>query len=350
MRTVVYLMALTTLDFWTAPGALARTPTAAQTDIQSEGRLPDPFYPGLPSESVKIRYRISGRFVGQEILAAKAHKTGVLKVREIRCTDTALGLERPIHPSILETAEKLVRLDLVQGRQEVYPNLRKYLSLAWRVLTDEQKANLAKNLPSVGSILGRDMRIGVAVADESGFLGLPGIKVALGSGRTWYWTKSDLVIRSLGYQGGFGWNKEAIDIIQDQDLDDSLFRLPLKEGGSDRLEVTAEDREWARMISQRIIDLLARPLLGQEENVRTLSKKRITYQLAIPWPFPNPPGFKDGLARYRLDPNWAPYPKPPDARPWPPPGLGISILKIELQEIADLLAERMPALTQPEKK
>ncbi len=309
--------------------------------------FPDPFYPPLPARTVKIRYRISGRFVGQEMLAAKAGKKGILKVREIRCTDTALGLERPIHLWILETPEAIIRLDLVNGRKDVYPNLRKYLSLAWHILSEEQKSNLAANLPSVGSIIGREMKIGVAVAAESGFLGLPAIKVALGSGRAWYWSRTDLVIRALGHQGGFDWFKEAIDIIQDQELDDGLFRLPAGDDGSNRLVVPVEDREWAAAIARRVVSLLSRSLLGREGSARSIMEKKISYRLPIPWPFPAPPGYRTVSARYRLDPNWTPYPQPPDMRPWPPPGLGISILKIELQAVAALLSQRMPPPNPP---
>lgn len=347
MRAVSLLIALAALL------CLPVAPLQAQPVSQPEGNhianhLPDPFYPELPFDTVKIRYRISGRFVGQEMLAAKAGDRGTLKVRESRYTDTALGLERPIHLWILETPEMVVQLDLVNGRKEVYPNLRKYLSLAWKALSVEQKSNLAENLPSVGTIIGRDLKVGVAVANEGGFLGLPGIKVALGPGRTWYWSKTDLVIKSLGHQGGFSWGKEAIDIIQDQELDDSLFQLPVGDDGADRLEISAEDREWAGMIAERIIALLARPLLGRDGSVLSVKDEQISYRLPIPWPFPAPPGYRTVLARYRLDPNWAPYPKPPDMRPWPPLGLGISILKYELQEISALLSERMPLLKSPE--
>ncbi len=241
-------------------------------------------------------------------------------------------------------------MDLVRGGVEVLPNLRKYLSRAWEGLTQEQKENLAGNLPQAGPIIGKGMKLGTAVAGEAAFLGLPGIKVALESGRVWYWDGTDLDIKSLGHQGGFSWYKEAIDILQNQELGDELFRLPVAADESSRLQVSAQDREWAGTVAKRIVDLLARPLQGREDQIRIVKNEQASYKLPVPWPFPPPPGYETTSAQYRLDPTWVPYPEPPDRRPWPPPGLGTSILKMEAQEIAEYLAQRLPHSELPEKE
>ncbi len=338
---------------WLSPAAMAASSRSESQDKgknKAEDGLSDPFYPGLPAKTLKVRYRLSGRFEGQEMLAAKKSEKGVLKVREIRGTDTALGLERTIHWWILETPDFVLQLDLVNGRKEIHPNIRKMLSDSWQALTEEQKTNLNENLPAVGGIVGHDLRVGVAVADyEATFLGLATVKVALGAGRVWYWAKTDVVLKALGHQGGFTWTKEAIDVIQNQELNDALFQLPQGDGETQRLEVPAEELNWTRSIVKRVVALLSRALLGMESSNGSRSEKKSAYHLPVPWPFPEPPGFRDEDARYRLDPNWAPYPKPPDQRPWPPPGLGTSILKVELQDIDELLSERMPSRKPPVK-
>ena len=337
---------------WLGSAALA---APVQPDLENKEKpetdngIADPFYPGLPAKTLKIRYRLSGRFEGQEVLAAKKGEQGVLKVREIRATDTALGMERPIHRWFLETPEFILELDLVLGRKEIRPNIRKMMSDAWKKLTEEQKINLNENLPSVGRIVGQELKLSVAVADyEATFLGLATAKVALGGGRVWYWAKSDVVLKTLGNQGGFNWTKEAIDVVQNQELNDALFQLPAggQEGGS--LEVPAEDLAWAQSMVDRVVALLAKPLVGLNSSSGAGAEAKSTYRLPVPWPFPEPPGFRESNARFRLSPDWAPYPTPPDQRTWPPPGLGVSLLKAEVHEIAQTLLKRMPSLLPPE--
>jgi len=326
----------------------AWTPAPAQTGVEEAAgpeaptiQLSDPFSPRLPAKSLKLRYRLSGRFVGQEIMLAKTTPAGTIRLNELKAVDTAFGLERPVHLWILETPERLVSLDLVLGDKEIRANLRGFLSGLWRELDQTAKLNLNRNLAALGPLVGRSLKASPALAVESTFLGLPTVRVALESGRIWYWTGTDVVLKETGAQSGLAWSREAVDLIQDPELPDRLFRLPIKDTEGE-LKLSREEEAWARVLAARVMALLSRPLVGFKAAGAGRDQGPAEPLLSVPWPVPAPPGFRSEADRYRLIPNWRPYPPPPDQRPWPPPGLGQDLLRAGAESIAALLEKKLP--------
>ena len=305
-------------------------------------RLSDPFSPPLPAPSLKVRYRLRGRFVGQEIMLARSTPRGTVRLNEIKAVDTAFGLERPVHLWILETPERLIRLDLVRGEKEVRANLRGFLSGLWQGLDQTAKLNLNRNLSELGPLLGRSLKISPALSAEAIFLGLPTVRVALEAGRIWYWAGTDVVLKETGAQADLNWSKTAIDLVQGLELPERLFELPLKETDQG-LAPSRREEAWARALSTRIIALLSRPLVGLSTVSGESDKDIAEPLLAVPWPVPAPPGFRSREARHRLSPDWRPYPPSPDLRPWPPPGLGLDLLRAGAESIAALLEKHLPA-------
>ncbi|MBW1713302.1 MAG: hypothetical protein JRJ59_09175 [Deltaproteobacteria bacterium] len=303
---------------------------------ESQDQFTNPFLPQLPVKSLKVRYQLTGRFEGQEVLAVK----GTSRVREVKALDTAFDLERPVHLWELTEPERIVRLDLISGQSRVEPNLRGILSRLWTTLNQQEKINLALNLEDLGQALGQEFRIGAASSSQDKVLGMPVVKVALGRGRAWYWTGTDIVIKETRSMVGQAWVKETIDFIKEADIPDEVFNPPVKVS----LKVDPGDRAWAESLARQIIGLLRRPLIVREKKPAPEKKpdQPGSYVLPIPWPEPAPPGYRSEKARYQLTPNWQPYPRPPNERPWPPPGLGQDLLFFEAKKIAALLKERLP--------
>jgi hypothetical protein len=332
------------------PGSvLSRESPAATTESSGGATLlfTDPFTPPLPAKTIRIHYRLTGRFEGREVLLAKDG----LRISELEAVDTAYGLDRPVHLREFVGPSHLVSHDLISGRVTVQPNLRSSLSRRWQGLTPVEKYHLAKNLDVLGTALGEYLKSGVAVAAPAKFMGLPTVKVAVGQGRRWVWTGTDIPLKETFSLRGQPWNKEAIDVVRDEEIPDSEFLLR----GITEPAVDPAEQAWIDRLADRIISLLIRPLVGlQEEPAETEAEEATeieaaapTVQRPIPWVHPAPPGYREPVARFQISPGWRPYPEPPGNRPWPPPGLGQDVLAFEARGIAVMIAERYPDRTIP---
>lgn len=321
-----------------APKKETRSKVKVGDRIQSKAEpyvAKDPFLPPLPVKTLKIRYKLEGRFEGQEVLAVKGER----RVREVKARDNAFGLQREVHLWELETPDMFVRLDLISGRVETRPNLRGALSRLWQKLGHRERYFLNENLAQLPLILGRRLKIDPVARGEASSLGLPAVLAKLWSSQAWYWNGTDIVLQQAGQQGGQAWSKKAIDLVTDPQLDDELFSLPGRQGSDRPLAVDRAEVERTEFLAARIMTALVLPGLAQEKESKPPREavESGSGRVPIPWPIPAPPGFRTPAERYRFNPRWAPFPPPPDLRAWPPPGQGRDILVEAIEAIgADL--------------
>jgi|GEM_PF-6752368 len=315
-------LALVVALLWLAAPALAE-----------ETLLGDPFWPDLPSKSILIQYSLGGRFQGQETLK-------ILDGKRVRLTwgsDTAFGLERKFKRWELEEPDRIVSLDMIQGRGISRANVRGRLSRLWRELSPEEKLQVAWNLESLGSALSRLIGPGQVASGDANFQGLPAAQVSLAGERLVYWTGTDLTLTEEHQAAGQAWTKTALDVNLQAKLDPADFNVP--DGVT---IVEEEDEEFVEDLAQRIIEALRRPVVQRVA-------PRVQEPVASPrpnpavlWPAPPPPGFRDEAARWRLSPRWQPIPRPPRDRPWPTPGLKTDALGFKAADLAALIEVVQP--------
>ncbi|MBW2619437.1 MAG: hypothetical protein JRC92_11240 [Deltaproteobacteria bacterium] len=329
----------------------------------------DPFASRSPAASLKIIYRLTGRMEGQAILWVD----GPRRVMVTQVKDNAFGLARPVHLREITTPERVVRLDLTGQRASIRANLRGLLSRRFEVLGSRQKRLVVRQMESLGQALGSHIGVGKVTVSEADFLGLGARRVKIGSDSFFFWSASDIPLHEVRRLDGLYWTREARDIILEAEVPEELFRLPDWVAEDD----WAEELARAELVTLWIMDLLAQPFVylpfqadedkaskpGQTEvlawrllfppGLRTeeaggASDLAATPALVqpplrpIPWPALAPPGFRTEVARFRVSPDWEPFPLPPGRRPWPPAGLIQDVLNRQAAALAWIINNFMP--------
>ena len=328
----------------------------------------DPFASRAPAASLKIVYRLTGRLEGQAILWVD----GPRRVMVTQAKDNAFGLARKVLLREITTPERIVRLDLTGQRASIRANLRGLLSRRFEALGPRQKRLVVRQMESLGQALGSHIGGGVS-ASEADFLGLGAVRVKIGRDSFFFWSASDIPLHEVRRLDGLYWTLEARDIILEAEVSEELFRLPDWVEESD----WAEELARVELVTLWIMDVLAQPFVylpfqadedeapkpGQAEVLawRLLFPPGLRTEEAwgasdlaaapdlvqpplrpIPWPALAPPGFRTEEARFRVSPDWEPFPLPPGRRPWPPAGLIQDVLNLRAAALAWIINNFIP--------
>jgi len=329
----------------------------------------DPFASRSPAASLKIVYRLTGRMEGQAILWVD----GPRRVMVTQAKDNAFGLARKVHLREITTPERIVRLDLIGQRASVRANPRGLLSRRFEALDPRQKRLVVRQMESLGQALGSHISAGKVTVSEADFLGLGARRVKIGGDSFFFWSASDIPLHEVRRLDGLYWTREARDVILEAEVPEELFRLPGWVEESD----WAEELARVELVALWIMDVLAQPFvyLPFQTDEDDVSKPEQTEVLAwrllfppgfrpeevggasdraaapglvqpplrpIPWPALAPPGFRTEVARFRVSPDWEPFPLPPGRRPWPPAGLIQDVLNHRAAALAWIIDNFIP--------
>ncbi len=318
----------------------------------------NPFISQLPPGGIQVRYKLRGRYQGEAVFTAKGERS----IYRVKATDNAFGLERPVEFIRLETPEYVVAYDLVTGRAVRRPNLRGVLGILWRNLEGPERAQVVKNTRRLAKALSPLIGGGrVRFRPKREMLGLDASLVIAAGRQVWYWAGTDIVLHEIRQVAGQTWIRTAEDLITDTEIPDSAFDLPAW------LPEPMDEIHWLPvwMRAARMIELLKRPLipvtvseeeieqalvlLGEKDSADAKAKAsdridrtEAEQTRAIPWPVAPPPDFRTAAARYRVSPQWRPYPRPPWTRPWPPPGLEAELLARQVTGLAEMINALKP--------
>lgn len=307
----------------------------------------DPFAARSPAASLKIVYRLTGRLEGQATLWVN----GPRRVMVTQAKDNAFGLARSVHQREITTPERIVSLDLTRQKASFRPNLQVLLSLRFEALDPGQKRLVVRQIEELGQALGAHLVSGGASVSKADFLGLGARRVKIGKDEFFFWSASDIPLKEVRRLDGLYWTLEAQDILLDVEVPQELFGLP----------DWAKEEDWAGELARAelaahwIMETLARPFVylpfrkeGEEEETEgkpglaAAPPKTQPPLRPIPWPALAPPGFRTEEARFRVSPDWKPFPLPPGQRPWPPAGLIQDVLDHRAAALAWIITNFIP--------